>query len=91
MTGCSDGHGTTSSPGSHAPMSQRTVSGLGAALLRHAMELALAASGTVGVRLLVVNALHEQAAGFYRHFGLEPSPTNPLDLMITVNDIRAST
>ena len=64
--------------------------GLGVALLRHAMELTIAASNTIGVRLLVVNALHDRAADFYRRFGFEPSPTNPLDLMITVNDIVAS-
>ena len=64
--------------------------GLGRALLRHTMELTVAASETIGVRLLIVNALNDQAASFYRRYGLEPSPTNPLDLMITVNDIRSS-
>jgi predicted N-acetyltransferase YhbS len=64
--------------------------GLGAGLLRHSMELTVAASDTIGVRLLVVNALHHKAAAFYRRFGFEPSPTNPLDLMITVQDIVAS-
>jgi ribosomal protein S18 acetylase RimI-like enzyme len=64
--------------------------GLGAALLRHAMELTIVAAGAVGIRLSVVNALDEEAAAFYRRFGLEPSPTNPPDLMITVNDLRAS-
>jgi ribosomal protein S18 acetylase RimI-like enzyme len=64
--------------------------GLGAELLRHAMELTIAAADTIGIRLLVVNAIDEQAAAFYRRFGLESSPTNPLDLMITVNDLRAS-
>ncbi len=64
--------------------------GLGAGLLRHAMELTVAASETIGVRMLVVTALHPTAAGFYEHFGLEASPTNPLDLMITVADIMAS-
>jgi GNAT superfamily N-acetyltransferase len=64
--------------------------GFGAALLRHAMELTVVAADTVGIRLLVVNARDEEAARFYRRFGLEPSPTNPLDLMITVNDLRES-
>ena len=64
--------------------------GLGAAVLRHAMEVTVAAADAVGIWLLVVNALDERAARFYRRFGLEPSPTNPLDLMITVNDLRAS-
>jgi len=65
--------------------------GLGAGLLRHAMELTVAASDTVGVRMLVVTALHPAAAQFYERFGLAPSPTNPLDLMITVADIEAAT
>lgn len=64
--------------------------GLGAGLLRHAMELTVAASETVGVRLLVVTALHPAAAHFYERFGLTQSPTNPLDLMITVADIKSS-
>lgn len=64
--------------------------GLGAALLRHAMELTVAASETIGVRMLVVTALHPGAAEFYERFGLSRSPTNPLDLMITVADIEAS-
>lgn len=64
--------------------------GLGAALLRHAMELTILAADAVGIRLLVVNALNEEAAAFYQRLGLEPSPTNPLDLMITVNDLRKS-
>lgn len=64
--------------------------GLGAGLLRHAMELTVAASESIGVRMLVVTALHAGAAGFYRRFGLTASPTNPLDVMITVADIEAS-
>ncbi len=65
-------------------------SGLGVALLRHAMELTVAAGETTGVRVLVVNALDDSVAAFYQRFGVEPSPTNPLDLMITVPDIVAS-
>lgn len=64
--------------------------GIGAGLLRHAMQLTSAAGELVGVRLLVVTALHPTAAQFYERFGLTPSPTNPLDLMITVADIEAS-
>ncbi len=64
--------------------------GVGAGLLRHAMDLTLAASDTIGVRMLVVAAVNPTAAAFYERFGFAPSPTNPLDLMITVADIRAS-
>lgn len=54
------------------------------------MEMTVAASVTIGVRMLVVTALHPAAADFYQRFGLTRSPTNPLDLMITVADIKAS-
>ncbi len=63
--------------------------GLGAGLLRHAMELTVAASEAIGVRMLVVTALHPTAAAFYERYGLKASPTNPLDLMIAVADIEA--
>ncbi len=64
--------------------------GLGAALLRSAMELTLAASETIGVRMMLVNALDPSGSRFYERYGLVPSPTNPLDLMITVHDIEAA-
>lgn len=64
--------------------------GVGAGLLRYAMELTVAASDTIGVRMLVVTALHPGAAAFYERYGLSRSPTNPLDLMITVADIEAA-
>lgn len=54
------------------------------------MELTVAASETIGVRLLVVAALRPGAGTCYERFGLSRSPTNPLDLMITVADIEAS-
>lgn len=54
------------------------------------MEITVAASETVGVRMLVVAALNQSAAEFYQRFGLTESPTNPLDLMITVADIISS-
>jgi GNAT superfamily N-acetyltransferase len=64
--------------------------GLGTGLLRHAMELTVAASETIGVRMLVVSALNPAAAEFYEKFGLTRSPTSPLDLMITVADVETS-
>ncbi len=64
--------------------------GIGAALLRHAMLTAMAASEQHGVRALVVNALDETARDFYRRYGFETSPTNDLDLMILIKDIKAT-
>ncbi len=61
--------------------------GLGSWLLRDAMLRALAASETIGVRAMLVHAIDDDARTFYRHHGLEPSPTDPLHLMILIKDI----
>lgn len=64
--------------------------GLGALALVDAMRRALAASEEIGARLLLVHALDDQAAGFYRRFGFQPSPTDPRNLQLLMKDIRAS-
>lgn len=64
--------------------------GLGASLLRDAMMRTVAASGTVGVRAMLVHAVDEQARSFYLRYGLEPSPTDPLHLMILIKDIAVA-
>jgi GNAT superfamily N-acetyltransferase len=64
--------------------------GIGAFALVDAMRRALAASGEIGARLLLVHALDDQAAGFYRRFGFEQSPTDPHNLQLLMKDIRAS-
>jgi GNAT superfamily N-acetyltransferase len=56
--------------------------GLGAWLLRDAMMRTLATSEMIGVRAMLVHAADEEARGFYLRHGLEPSPTDPLHLMI---------
>lgn len=63
---------------------------IGAALLRHAMLTAMVASEKHAVGALVVNALDESARDFYRRYGFETSPTNDLDLMILIKDIKAT-
>jgi GNAT superfamily N-acetyltransferase len=65
-----------------------TGRGLGAWLLRDAMLRTLAASETIGVRAMLVHAADEEARAFYLRHGLEPSPTDPLHLMILIKDIR---
>lgn len=59
-------------------------------LLRDAMRRTLAAAETIGVRAMLVHALHEHAAAFYVPHGLEPSPTEPRLLMILIKDIAAA-
>lgn len=67
-----------------------TGRGLGAWLLRDAMTRTLAAADTIGVRALLVHAIDDQARAFYLRQGLQPSPTDPLHLMILLKDIAAS-
>jgi GNAT superfamily N-acetyltransferase len=64
-------------------------SGLGKNLLRDAIARSVAAAEIVGVRALLVHALHDEARAFYRHFDFEPSPTDPLHLLLLMKDARA--
>lgn len=62
--------------------------GIGAALLRDAMRRTVQAAEIGGLRALAAHAKDEQAATFYRHFGFEPSPTDPLHLFVLLKDVR---
>ncbi|NIC37191.1 GNAT family N-acetyltransferase [Halomonas desiderata] len=59
-------------------------SGLGTDLLAEAVERALAAAEYVGVRALLVHALDEPAAAFYKKHGFEETPFDPLVLMLSL-------
>jgi GNAT superfamily N-acetyltransferase len=61
--------------------------GLGAHLLRDAIIRTVQAANIVGVRALLVHALHEQARQFYHHFDFEPSPTDSLHLFLLIKDV----
>jgi GNAT superfamily N-acetyltransferase len=64
--------------------------GIGAWLLRDAMLRTLSAADSVGIRVLLVHAIDESAREFYEHHGLEPSPTDSLNLQMLIKDIRAA-
>jgi GNAT superfamily N-acetyltransferase len=64
--------------------------GLGKAMLVDALSRALAASDAIGARAILVHAIDEEAAGFYRKFGFEASPLDPKQLMLLMKDLRAS-
>lgn len=64
--------------------------GLGKALLAEAVKRVLAAGESIGVRGLVVHALNDDAAAFYRGLGFEAAPGQPLTLMIPLSRLRAS-
>lgn len=61
--------------------------GLAAALLKHFLLKVLEVAGHTGVRIALVHAANDTAAGFYRHYGFEPSPIDDLTLMLLVKDI----
>jgi len=58
---------------------------LGAAMLRDALERALAVSHNAGVSAILVHALNEKAQQFYAHYGFQASPINPMTLMLRLN------
>lgn len=64
-------------------------SGSGKNLLRDAILRSVQASGIVGVRALLVHALHDNDRTFYAHFDFEPSPTDPLHLVLLIKDARS--
>ncbi|SHJ04901.1 Acetyltransferase (GNAT) domain-containing protein [Tessaracoccus bendigoensis DSM 12906] len=64
--------------------------GLGRLLVRDAILSTLAAADRIGVRLMLVHALHDEAADFYSKLGFLPSPTDPLHLYLSLPDARRS-
>ena len=62
--------------------------GIGAGLLLDALGRTLQVADVIGVRALAVHAKDDGAAAFYRHFGFEPSPTDPRHLFMIIKDIR---
>ena len=55
---------------------------LGAALLQDAVKRAVSVSQQVGVRALLVHALHDRAKAFYEYYGFQESPLHPMTLML---------
>ncbi|MGO9961032.1 MAG: GNAT family N-acetyltransferase [Solirubrobacteraceae bacterium] len=63
--------------------------GLGRDLLRDAMRRTLAASDQIGIRAVVVDAIDEEAARFYRRRGFEPATDDELTLMVPIAALRS--
>lgn len=62
--------------------------GLGADLMRDAVMRVIAASGTIGVRAMLVHAISAEAKAFYEKHGFRASPVDLMLLMITMGDVR---
>ena len=64
--------------------------GLGKALVRDGAKRILNAADAIGVRGILVHAISEEAKAFYLGLGFDPSPIEPMTLMITLSDVRKS-
>jgi len=65
--------------------------GLGAALLKNALQRCLQASESIGARAVLVHAIDAEAKAFYQHFGFEECTVDDLHLMLLIKDIPTST
>jgi len=63
--------------------------GLGAGLLKDAMQRTLQAADIVGIRAFAVHAKDDGAREFYEHFGFIPLPSDPYHLFRLLKDIRS--
>ncbi len=62
--------------------------GLGRALLRDAVLRTMQAADIAGIRAVLVHAVSEDAKRFYERCGFQPSPVDPMTLMITMRDAQ---
>lgn len=67
--------------------SDHQKAGLGRSLLQDALLRCAGAAQAVGIRALVVHS-HSEAQGFYEASGFEPSPTDPMHLILLMKDIE---
>lgn len=63
--------------------------GIGRALFRDAARRVTHAADAIGIRGIVVHAISAEAKDFYVKLGFDPSPREPMTLMVTLADIRA--
>lgn len=64
--------------------------GFGRALFQDAARRVMHAADVIGIRALLVHAISEEAKAFYLRLGLEPSPLEPMTMMVTLADLRVS-
>jgi predicted N-acetyltransferase YhbS len=64
--------------------------GLGRALFQDAARRVIHAANAIGIRGMLVHALSEDAKAFYLRLGLDESPLDPMTLMVTLADFRAT-
>jgi GNAT superfamily N-acetyltransferase len=63
--------------------------GIGRGMFRDAAHRVAHAADVIGIRGIVVQAISEEARSFYIALGFDPSPREPMTLMVTLAGIRA--
>lgn len=63
---------------------------LGRALFKDAALRVMHAADAIGIRGIVVHAISEEAKAFYLAIGFDPSPLDPMTLMVTLADVRGA-
>ena len=64
--------------------------GLGRALVRDGARRVVHAAEAIGIRGILVHAISGEAKMFYLGLGFDPSPIEPMTLMVTLADVRNS-
>jgi GNAT superfamily N-acetyltransferase len=64
--------------------------GIGRALFRDAAHRVANAADAIGIRGIVVHAISAEAKRFYLALGFDPSPREPMLLMVSLQDVRAA-
>jgi GNAT superfamily N-acetyltransferase len=64
--------------------------GIGRSLFRDAALRVTQAADAIGIRGIVVQAISDEARNFYMALGFDPSPREPMILMVTLCDVRAA-
>lgn len=64
--------------------------GIGTGLVKHVLQRCALAAALIGGRALMVNAIDDDAAHFWRRRGFLPSKDDPLVLFRSIGDIAAS-
>lgn len=64
--------------------------GLGAGLLKDALQRILRAATEVGARAVLVHAIDDEAAAFYKRYGFKPFPPDARTLFLGLEEIAAA-
>lgn len=64
--------------------------GLGRAMFRDGARRVIQAADAIGIRGMAVHAITEEARKFYLALGFDPCPREPMTLVVTLSDIRAT-